>query len=45
MAYLDGERLPAALTINKGAEVCKKYPRTINEINEEVVFRRRSGTV
>ena len=36
-AYLDGEKLPAALTVNKGAEVRQKYLGTINEINEEVV--------
>ena len=35
--YLDGEKLPAALTVNKGAEVRQKYLGTINEINEEVV--------
>ena len=34
-AYLDGEKLPAALTVNKGAEVRQKYLGTINEINEE----------
>ena len=32
-AYLDGEKLPAALTVNKGAEVRQKYLGTINEIN------------
>lgn len=37
MAYLDGEKLPVTLTVNKGAEVRQKYLGTINEINEEVV--------
>ena len=39
-AYLDGEKLPAALTVNKGAEVRQKYLGTINEINEEVVGKK-----
>ena len=34
-AYLDGEKLPAALTVNKGAEVRQKYLGPITEINEE----------
>lgn len=36
-AHLDGEDLPLALQINKGAEVRQKYIRCVNEISEEVV--------
>lgn len=34
---LDGEILPLALQINRGAEVRQKYLRSINEIKEEIV--------
>lgn len=36
-AHLDGDDLPLALQINKGAEVRQKYIRCVNEISEEVV--------
>ena len=36
-ATLDGEELPLALTVNKGAQVRQKYIRCVNEIEEEVV--------
>ena len=36
-AYMDGEKLPMELQINRGAQVRQKYIRSINQIDEEVV--------
>lgn len=36
-ALLDGEELPVVKLVNRGAEVRRKYIRSVNEINEEVV--------